>query len=193
VSVKLTVMIPTFGRHSVVRVVKEALAQFDAPDQVIVTTDGPVSWLTADYFHDPRVIVHSLYQRVGDFGCTPLDAATPLATGQFIWYMGDDDFIPEGAIAAIKKGVLQDLYKPHIFAMFHTNRILSHSIDLCQVSGQQIVVPNMGKLLPRWQDFTGDVHVSDWDWIDRVAKAFGGVVYHHEMVCILKKQNFGAA
>lgn len=171
-------------------------------DQLIVVGDGPVP-KTRELLHTMIALYGTglmyieLPTRVGDYGCSPYDAALPHATGDFIWCVADDDKVPEDALQIIRDGVDMNLEYgkpircPHLFAMIHTGRVLKRTFEPCQVSGQQLVVPNVPDL-PRMKGFPeGQEKLSDYFWIKRVIDHFGTIVYHDGVVSILTQQNHG--
>lgn len=190
---KLTIIVPTFGRSTLRSVVRDIVLQMKPGDQFIVTADGPVPSARAlvdecegvvEYVEGP--------ERVGDYGCTPNDRAMKLATGDAIWFLGDDDHYPPGALAAIRAAVAKHPDVVHVFSMMHSGNRLGHSIEECRVSSQQVVVPNRPDL-PLWKLFPpGAELTSDWHWIKRAIDLVGRYMFHNDVICILDQQHFGA-
>jgi len=163
------------------------LPQLSERDQVFVIADGyGLAQRFMPALHRPNVFYLEMPYK-GDFGCTPIDHVTPLAKGDFICYLGDDDIATQDALEHIRLGVLMGRHLPHIFGMQCLDRILSGSIDYCQVSGQQIVVPNDGKT-PK---YVGHPVLSDWDFILRVTKQYGEIIYHDELIAIMPQRGEG--
>jgi hypothetical protein len=116
-------------------------------------------------------------------------------------FLGDDNQLASRALEIVRKGVAEKPDRPHIFAMMHTGRMLADSRSCGGVDNQQFVVPNLRSGpadelsgLPRMADCPREQWLtSDWVFIDKTVKQFGGVVYHPDVIAILIKQNFGAS
>jgi hypothetical protein len=190
----LTIICPTFGRTTLASTVRDIVAQMEPGDQFIVTADGPCPAVKAFVEECEGVLQYvDGPVRVGDYGCTPCDRGVKLARGSAIWFVGDDDRYPPGALTAIRNAVARQPDVVHIFSMMHTGRLLRGSIEPCQVSGQQAVVPNRSDLPSMTLYPPNSVQVSDWFWIRNTIAVVGRHMFHDDIVCILEKQNFGAA
>jgi len=189
---KLTLITPTFGRSTLADLVQEVVPQLKKGDEFIVVGDGPVPLAREMARMVPGVTYMETPEHTGDYGATPIDYAIERAQGDFVWFIGDDDLPTGHAFEIVRKGVCRNLTLPHIFAMLHTGRILSGSAKVCQVSGQQIVIPRNMKKMPKYAGYPKkDEAISDWVFIDRVLRAFGGVVFHKEIIAVLERQNCG--
>jgi glycosyl transferase family 2 len=188
----ITIIVPTFGRSTLSRVIRQIKEQMQPQDQFIVAWDGqPIMGGTREAIEGAGVELVTLPERVGDYGCSPNDAATEQATGDFIWYLGDDDEYPPTSLDLIRLLCPAEPNAVHVFSMMHTGRKLGTSVEACTVSSQQIVVPRM-KDMPKWKDFPpGQELLSDWHWIDRCIRHVGRYVYHDEVIAILDHQNYG--
>jgi hypothetical protein len=175
-------------------VIRDIVMQMKPGDQFIVTTDGKVEGIheLLSQF-DGFVELVEGEVRVGDFGCTPNDRATRLATGDAIWYIGDDDRYPPSALDDIRKAVQRQPSVVHIFSMMHQGRLLRGNLHEGAVSSQQAVVPNR-KDLPLWTGYPpGRVLVSDYHWINNVVEHVGRYVFHDAIITVLEQQHYGAA
>jgi len=158
---------------------------------MIVAWDGVPPPYTRASVERTGVELVTLPERVGDYGCTPNDEATKHATGDYIWYIGDDDRYPPTSLDLIRLLVQEDPEAVHVFSMLHTGRVLGQRVEACAVSSQQIVVPRRDDM-PKWKDFPpGQELLSDWHWIDRCVKHVGRYRTHDDIICILDHQNFG--
>ena len=191
--VKLSVICPTIGRISLLSLIEAYLPQLSANDELLIVGDGPQprSKAICTSLHG---FVHYIEtpSKTGDFGCTPCDYAIERAKGDYVLFIGDDDLPTKNAIQIIKEGLKNRPDLPHIFAMYHTNRVLLDSVECGFVSGQQIVIPRNLSKMPKMADVP--VHqwlVSDWIFINKVVNRWKGVVYHPDVICYLKKQNYG--
>ncbi len=190
----ITIIVPTFGRSTLLDAIECVLPQLLDGDEFIVVGDGPVDLARDICAQFPRITYMETPVFKGDYGCTPCDYAIERATTDYLMFLGDDDKLTANALVLVRGGLLdQRSMYPHLFAMMHTGRMLCDSYAPCQVSGQQLVVPNYPNL-PKMADvLPKDILTSDWYFIDRVVRQFGGVVFHPDVICVLERQNFGAA
>lgn len=161
-------------------------------DQFIVVGDGPLPQVREWVGTFPRVLYLETPYRIGDFGSSPCDLGTLSATGDMIWYVGDDDMIEPDVFETIREKVAGLTHRPHIFAMVHSGRVLRYSMDLARVSGQQIVVPNDADLPKMAGQDPMDQQPNDWRFISNVTGKFGPPLYHKELICVLDRMNQGA-
>lgn len=187
----LSVICPTIGRVSILDTIAAYLPQLSKDDEFIVVADGPIpearalcSSLPLTYLETP--------EHIGDYGCTPCDYAIERAKGDYVLFIGDDDLPTSEAVSIIKKGLSLRPELPHLFATYHTNRVLLDSLECGHVTGQQIVIPRDMSKMPKMADVEYNYwRVSDWVFITKVVKAWRGVVYHPDIICYMKKQNYG--
>ncbi len=190
---KLSIISPSISRVSILDTIEAYVPQLSKEDQFIVVGDGPQPLARAMCEGMPGVTYMETPEHVGDFGCSPCDYAIARAEGDFVLFIGDDDLPSAEAVSIIKKGLATRPDLPHLFATYHTNRVLLDSLECGHVTGQQIVVPRDMTKMPRMSD----VHfnqwlISDWVFINKVVKAWRGIVYHPDIICYMKQQNYGA-
>ena len=188
----ITVITPTFGRSTILDCIANVVPQLREGDEYIIVGDGPVK-LGELIRSFPQVRYMETPVHAGDFGCTPWDYGIERAEGDYIMFLGDDNLLSLNALELVRAGVQQRRPElPHLFAMMHTGKVLADSRACGRVDNQQFVIPNV-EGLPRMKDCPPeDILISDWHFIDRTIKHFGGVVYHPDIIAILKQQNFGA-
>jgi len=164
-------------------------------DQLIVVGDGERSVARKIMAARPGWNVFYLETPfAGDFGSTPIDYGTQIARGDFICYLGDDDEIADGAMRAIREQVVAEPVGPHLFAMIHENgRVLRRDLRESAVSGQQLVVPNDAKRLPRYASDKPGEKVNDYRFLMAVQAAWpeAGIRCHDAIIARLDKMNQG--
>jgi hypothetical protein len=166
--------------------------QLKAGDEFILVGDGPVPFAEEASRLVPGVTYMHTPERTGDFGGTPLDYAIARARGDFIFFIGDDDLPVGHTFEVVRRGVRKSPMMPHVFAMLHSGNVLKNSVEPCRVSGQQLVFPRDLSRIPKYAECAKEnMPLSDWVFIDRVVKAWGGVMFHEEIICILPRQNHG--
>jgi len=193
----LSLIIPTIGRSTLPRVIADAVKQMHKGDSIVVVYD-PVHkrppWEIESEERAPGVALwtYVLPKPAGDFGCTACDFGIEKAYGDHVFFIGDDDRVPDGALDTIRAGVSTSPDLPHLFAMQHTGRILANSLVCGEVSGQQIVVPRDMKKMPKMADHRpGELAVSDWRFIQNVEAAWGKIVMHSGIIAVLPRMNQG--
>jgi len=192
-SPRLSLICPTIGRSTFARLLKDVLYYIGAEDEFVVVGDGPCPNVREqiEALADARFRYVELAVRANDWGCTPCDVGVQNATGDMVWFIGDDDELQSHAFDVVRAGVTGATDKAHIFAMKHTGILMSQSIAFCKVSGQQIVAPREN--LPKMADYAfTDWYRTDWSFITRTVDKFGGPVYHDEVICLLPQMNQGA-
>lgn len=191
---KLTLICPTIGRASLRDLVEHVVPMMGPLDEFIIVGDGPVEYARALAAGWPQVTYFELPSRVGDFGCTPCDEAIARARGDYVFFTGDDD-LPTDDVFNLVRSYIDSGPRgiPHIFAMTHTGRVLSRSIKVGTVSGQQLVVPRNLQKLPKMADVKKeDLLISDWVFINKVYLAWSGmVIFHDALINTLPKQRYG--
>ena len=195
---KLSLICPTLGRNSLLPLLKTVVKQLKPGDEFIIVADGPISpeateLLTLTPKVCPQVKFIPLPVRIGDYGCTPCDLAIGLAEGDAVFFIGDDDRVADNAFETIRRALIAQPDRPHLFSMYHTNRVLGRTLASCQVSGQQIVIPRDMSKMPKMADVSEDQWlVSDWVFITKVHEAWDRTtVFHDDIIAYLDKQNFG--
>lgn len=196
----IAVLVPTIGRTTLARAVNSATQakMFLTGDQVIVVGDGdlpaaramlrPLYWAGLAYLE---------IEHVGDWGSTPLDHAIAFAKADYLFFLGDDDYLLPDAMAAMHAAIENDNGKQvHIFnadfcgrefpgwsehgfdtqnriqveAVFDGQRQGNAWIGHCGITGQQILVPNDRNFLPTYAEPHPQGLSNDWAFIERVLK-----------------------
>jgi glycosyltransferase involved in cell wall biosynthesis len=167
------------------------IPQLSSDDEFIVVADGPIDEARALCKELPIRFMETP-EHIGDYGCTPCDYAIERAKGDYVLFIGDDDLPTAEAVSIIKKGLTNRPDLPHLFATYHTNRVLLDSLECGHVTGQQIVVPRDMSKMPKMADVEFMYwRVSDWVFINKVVQAWRGIVYHPDIICYMKQQNYG--
>lgn len=95
-----TTIIPTIGRDTLTRAVESALQQDIAPDlhEVVVVNDSGKPLSQQDWQRSPRVRVVET-NRVGV--SLALNVGLALARGEYVYILGDDDYLLPGGLGAL--------------------------------------------------------------------------------------------
>lgn len=189
---RLSLICPTIGRSTFRSLLEDVLLYLGEGDEFIVVGDGPCPNIREliEAAGDARVRYLELPARVGDWGCTPCDVGIANATGDVVWFVGDDDQVASHVFDIVRAGVTGLTDKVHIFSMKHTGSVFRDTIQFAKVSGQQIVHPRARG--PRMADFPLEEHYrTDWVYIDRCVEHWGPPIFHGEIICILPHMNQG--
>lgn len=193
---RLTCIIPTIGRSSLYASIMSVLTQLTDEDELLVVGDGVSPTARSQFTRamvacpGKRALYLELPERTNNSGCSPCDYGVERATGDFVWFVGDDDRATAGAVAIIREAVIQAPDAPHLFAMLHLGRILQGTTACGRVSGQQIVVPRDMEKLPKMADYAA-LEVSDWEFINKVQYKWGKLEKHGEVIAELTALNRG--
>lgn len=193
-TLKLSLICPTIGRPSLRELLIAVSPMLNTVNELIVVGDGPQDGVKELCAQFPAVRYHEVSSRAGDYGCTPCDEGIKIARGDYVFFTGDDDMPVENVFDILRKVLTHAPRVPHVFAMMHTGRKLSRSLECSHVSGQQIVIPRDMTRMPKMAAVDKkDWLVSDWVFIQKVKKAWNGmIIFRDEVINVLPKQRFGA-
>lgn len=182
----LTLMIPTIGRPSLARCLHSVRVQdWRSGDAVILIGDGPQPVARALW---DQLKLPGRYLEVpgpsADWGHTPHNLVMPIAPGDYLMALDDDDRLAPGAVATVRAAVAAHPGRPHLFRMrlhhlggrtLWVDREVRHG----NVGTPMLVAPNdparLGRYAPRYG--------GDFDFIrECVAHYPGGPVWREEVV-----------
>jgi glycosyltransferase involved in cell wall biosynthesis len=202
---RISVIIPTLGRPTLHRAVSSVLHQLGPNDELIIVGDGPTPNIQWVIDHgDPR-IRYGETNPTRSWGTAQYDFGMDLSEGDWCVFLPDDDWLPDGALDAVRRGV-QGTTGVHVFAcqcLHWGGRILRGSKNCCEVTANQIVVPapfsHKGMLervvtpekMPRWAD--SKAQTFDHAYLTAMLKWYGQTDphYHDEVICMADQQNNG--
>ena len=104
-SIDFSVVIPTFHRpKELSAAISSVLGQHDATIEVFVIDDSPEGSAeeTARTFQDPRITYLRNPNPTGGVPSVVRNIGWPLAKGEFVHFLDDDDIVTEGHYAAVK-------------------------------------------------------------------------------------------
>jgi len=187
--VTLSLIVPTIGRPSLVRLIGEVLPQLGPDDELLIVGDGkqPEARKAADGL-DPRV-KYSEHGPTRNWGHSQRNWIMPQARGSHILFLDDDDRCAPKAFAEMRAELARRPDHPHLFRSLHPvwgHFWVTKEIRVGNVSTQQIVVPNVPARLGAWGDrYEGDFDFirstvalypgrdADVIWCERVVSAYG--------------------
>lgn len=106
-----TTVIPTFRRPAELRdALASVLRQSGVTLEILVVDDSPEGSAEAavQAFADPRINYRKNPRPTGGFPSIVRNLAWPLARGDFIHFLDDDDIVPEGHYAAVKQAFAEN-------------------------------------------------------------------------------------
>jgi GT2 family glycosyltransferase len=104
--VEFSTIIPTYRRPAqLLEAMTSVLAQVEATVEIIVIDDSPEGSARAvtDRLNDPRVTYLKNPKPTGGIPSVVRNLAWPHAKGMFVHFLDDDDIVPQGHYAAVKK------------------------------------------------------------------------------------------
>lgn len=161
---RLSVLIATTGRIGLERAIQSVVSQRHADDELLLVGWGArVQGLAERY--GARFISH---RPANDWGHTERNYASPMATGDYICHLDDDDCHAPGARALIEQHATAHPGRPLIFRMqfpWHgvNGRIgqlwSTRQVAYGNVGTPMIVLPNIAAKFGQWAPvFGGDFH-----------------------------------
>lgn len=187
-SIRLSLICPTIGRESLERTIKSAVPQLQEGDEMIVVGDGPQPEARSICKKFPQVRYLELPEKVGDYGCSPCDMGIDNATGDAVFFIGDDDQTAPGAFEVIRGYLTEEPGVPHAFGRKHGIWAFKPFLAISNISGQQLVVPLDRAKIPRMSDVSKSLwETSDWEFISRVHEAWGKQTrLHNEPIAFMR-------
>lgn len=185
---RLSLICPTIGRESLRRTLESAVPQLKEGDEMIVVGDGPQPEAQKICKDFPQVQYMELFEKVGDYGCSPCDLGIAMATGDAVFFIGDDDQTAPGAFEVIRGYLSAEPSKPHAFGRKHGIWAFKPFLAISNISGQQLVVPLDRSKMPKMADVRKDLwETSDWEFISRVHDAWDRqTVLHNEPIAFMR-------
>lgn len=105
----LSICIPTFNRSARLEILLENLVResSDCLERIeIVVSDNGSEDATADVVKSSSLPIKYVRQECNrGFACNMIFATTELATGEFVWIIGDDDLVLPGGVARVLKSI----------------------------------------------------------------------------------------
>lgn len=192
---KLSIIVATEGRPTLARMAQSMVDAGIRPcDEVVVVTDGKVETKRALACLPASVIVkkHPATDEKHRAGVLR-NYGMPLASGNFLMFMDDDDVYTHGALDRVRYhiGRTRGGTGPMLFRMVaHWGETLWRSFGKWQqnpvsfrnVSTQMFVIPNRPKRLGEW----GAQRGSDWHFISTTLHKWpkGSVILVDDVICV---------
>lgn len=128
---KLSIIIPTTGRKTIGTTIASLTSQLEHDDEIIIQRDS-----------------------TGDTGATPRTKGMFSANGDYILFMDDDDIYTPTALSTIRKALVLNPNRIHIFPMASGPgwKLPQYGLDVrvTNVSTQMIVLPNDPSKFGQW-------------------------------------------
>lgn len=180
---KLTFVVPTIGRSSLIRTLSSIKTQMQPGDLLAVIADGycdQTEKLLADAKIKPDYLLQNP-RRHGDWGHTPRNSMFKIVEGDYILTVDDDDAYLPGAIEAVRARLALSEPTPHMFKMYWRGRqtLWEHpNVAMQNVSTQMIVTPNVKEKLGTW----GSRYQGDFDYCVSLQNNWGKIIWCPEII-----------
>lgn len=149
---RVSVVIPTIDRESLEETLASVEGDLDPDDQVVVVGDGPCPGARARVAARGSRFIYAETPRTGRWGHAQRNLGMDLASGDYVWFLDDDDTAHPGALEAIRREAMLAPGRPMVFRMAYEERIIWERPVLLpgNVSTQMLVVPNVPSRTARW-------------------------------------------
>jgi hypothetical protein len=155
----LSVIIPSNGRHTLLRTLDSVMAAgFDADtDEMLIRINNDSPW-----------------------GHRTRNMLMPLAKGSHLMFMDDDDVYTQKSFEAVRSAIDAHPTRIHVFRMNYMGGFLwkREQIVVGNLSTQMFVVPNISEQLGRWTDR----YEGDFDFIKETVSYQGEPIWHTEII-----------
>lgn len=158
---RISIIIPTIGRHSILATMLSVHHQLGAGDEILVVGDGSQPW-TKDLIETAgpkyQYMETVMTKRWGD----PQRAVgMAVAKGDYLAFMDDDDVYLPGALDSMRRAVQEDGSDFFLFKIKYFDRLLweTHDIVAGNVSSQMVLIRNQKDRLGLW--------APDWNSVDK--------------------------
>lgn len=168
----ISIILPTMGRFSLHNTLLSVVPDMAHGDELILLMD-----------------------RTGDSGNTPRDNAMRRAKGSHLWFIDDDDIGKPLALDGMREAASEKPEALHCFKMEFgagaTSEVPGRVLweRMCIEPGNLgtpcVLVPNRPDL-PSWTEGNDQMIFSDFQWIQKVAKLVPEVVWHSQIVALIR-------
>lgn len=183
----LSIIIPTCGRETLGRTItsiREQLSTYE--DEIIVVGDG-VQLVARGILSLPDWRFHYFeHGPTNHYGNEQRDFGMDKATGDFLWFVDDDDIIAPGALNTIHTELSLAPSVPHMFSMQIGDTVYTGANG--SQGGPMLITPNDKNKLSRW---SGNVYCVDQHFCSKINEHYGSFSVHHEIIYIGDKYNRG--
>jgi hypothetical protein len=171
----ITFLVPTIGRKSLIDTLR-SIETLPGDEILVVGGSNPVC-------SDPRVRCIPC-KPGGDWGHTERNYATPMAKGQYIAHIDDDDIYAPGHRALMQDAIQRAPGQPVLFRMQYPSgaTLWQEKVLRCgNVGTPMFLIPNQPEKLGTWRSFVG----GDFVFLEESKWAPEEFVWREEVVALL--------
>jgi glycosyltransferase involved in cell wall biosynthesis len=188
--VRLSVIIPTCGRETLIRTLKSVQKAGVSPDdEIIVVGDGrqPRAEEICQEFREAKVPVEYLeFGPTHGFGGSQRNHGIRVATGEYILFMDDDDEYTEGALDYMREMGTKHRGRIMVAKMLHRSIgeiWKTHEIKIGNIGTQMLAVPNDPPRLAKWTDLYVAEYLFLRETADKWPMGDAGIVWLDRVIC----------
>lgn len=178
----ISFIVPTVGRSSLQRTLKSI--ECLEGDEILL-----VSCASSRAFEQPYVLDNPFIRQVHclpgkDWGHTERNKATPVAKGDYIAHIDDDDFYAVGTRALMQDAIEKTPGRPVLFRMQFPNGITlwqDEELRCGNVGTPMILIPNVPEKLGQFRPFVG----GDCAYLEEMKWDRSEIVWRPEIIALL--------
>ena len=188
----ISIIIPTTGRQTLCQAMLSLSCQLQPGDEILVVSDGPspearrlaTATGLSHSFYESDYPEHNCGHRCGN-ACR--NFAMPLARGDDLAFLDDDDIFLPGALAAIRENSRAFPDRPLVFRMVTARgQVLwkQPALQFGNIGTPMLVVPNNPARLGQWGDRSG----GDFTFAATTAALYppDALVWREEIICLCR-------
>lgn len=176
----ISFIVPTLGRPSLERTLR-SIETYPGDEVIII---GNVSELT-NYDSENDIAFRFIpCEPGGDWGHTERNKATPLARGQYLAHIDDDDIYAQGTRALMQDAIEKTPGRPVLFRMRYPNGITlwaEPELRCGNVGTPMILIPNEPERLGQFRPFVG----GDCAYLEEMKWDRSEIVWRPEIIALL--------
>ena len=189
---KFSIICPTLQRESLVRCCESVVSQTFTDWEMLVQIDDEIidQELWARINPTRRIWAQECGTRHNNYGNTCRHLAWERATGEWLFYLDDDNWLVDSSVLENMAASLEGVKHWAIFPILrHGSWFFNEPPGLCMTDTANVVVR---REIGRWPD--GPEYTMDGIWVEELKKKYPWIAFKHfRPIVVMPKSNEGRA